>query len=144
MAMWVYVYNCPMFIYYIFFQLVPIWDIKHKSQTQNLKVKSLKNKLKTSLHKTQCPNGDKLKEEVVNKNRTIVQVYSHRHFYRFFMSPSRRLAHRTQNTKAKTQNLVVKSLKHKTKNILTQNTMSLISIRTCDISIFIEYTFSIN
>ena len=34
-----------------------------------------------------------------------------------------------RKTKAKTQNLKVKSLKHKTQNILTQNTMSFIGFR---------------
>ena len=72
-------------------------------------------KLKTSLHKTQCPNGDKLKEKVVNENRTIVQVYSHRHFYRFlFMSPSRRLT--TQDTKHKSQNTKLESQMFETQN----------------------------
>ena len=76
-------------------------------------------KLKTSLHKTQCPNGDKhgdkLKEKVVNKNRTIVQVYSHRHFYRFlFMSPLRLLT--TQDTKHKSLNTKLESQKFETQN----------------------------
>ena len=35
-----------------------------------------------------------------------------------------------QNTKTKTQNSKVKSLRHKTQNILTQNTMSLIGFRS--------------
>ena len=47
------------------------------------------------------------------------------------MSPLRRLtAQDTKNTKAKTQNLKVKSLKNRTQNILKQNTMSLIGFRT--------------
>ena len=79
-------------------------DTKHKSQNTKLE----DTKLKTSLYKTQCSNGDKLKEKVVNKNRTIVQVYSHRHFYRFlFMSSSRRLT--TQDLKHKSQNTKLES-----------------------------------
>ena len=52
-------------------------DTKHKSQNTKLesqKVETQNTKPKTPLHKTQCPNGDKLKEKVVNKNRTIVRV----------------------------------------------------------------------
>ena len=76
----------------------------------------LKNlKHKTPLHKTHCPNGDKLKENVVIEKRTIVQVYSHRHFHRFLcMSPSRRLT--TQDTKHKAQNTKLESQKFETQN----------------------------
>ena len=84
-------------------------------------------KCKTSLHKTQCPNGDKLKAKIVNKNRTIAQVYSHRHFFRFyFMSPSRRLTtqdtkHKSQNTKLESQKFETQNSKHESQKFETQN-----------------------
>ena len=43
-------------------------------------LKSLKHKTQNILTQTHYPNGDKLKEKVVNRNWTIVQVYSNRHF----------------------------------------------------------------
>ena len=58
-------------------------DTKHKSQ--NTKLESQKFETQNTKHpytKHNYPNGDKLKEKVLNKNMTIVQVYSHRHFYR--------------------------------------------------------------
>ena len=106
---------------------------KRQHKSQNTKLESQKFETRNSKHpyiKHNVPMGEKLKEKVVNKKMTIVQVYLHRHFYRFlFKSPSRRLTAQDTKHKAKTQNLKVINLKLKTQNILTQNTMSLIGFR---------------